>query len=52
MSEETSNTGATDLQDELIMCYVSKKMVPLSETVEVDYGNNKKYRVLPKYIKY
>ena len=35
-----------------IMCYVSKKMVPIDETVEISYGGNKKYRVLPEYVKY
>lgn len=35
-----------------IMCYVSKEMVPLSQTVEVEYGGGKKFRVLPKYLKF
>lgn len=35
-----------------IMCFVSKEMVPINETVEVEYGPGKKVRVLPKYIKY
>lgn len=60
MSEETTTTEATEAteaaepaaSEELIMCYVSKQMVPISETVEVLYGGQKKYRVLPKYIKY
>jgi hypothetical protein len=53
MSDETTTTAPeTKESEELIMCYVSKKMVPMSETVEVTYGANKKYRVLPKYIQY
>ncbi len=48
---ETTETEASE-PEELIMCYVSKKMVPLSETVEVKYGGNKKFRVLPRYVKY
>lgn len=35
-----------------IMCFVSKDMVPTSETVEIEYSSGKTVRVLPKYIKY
>lgn len=35
-----------------IMCFVSKEMVPINETVEILYGPGKKVRVLPKFIKY
>lgn len=35
-----------------IMCFVSKKMVLLSDTVEVEYSPGKKVRVLPKYVKF
>jgi hypothetical protein len=55
MSEETTTDTADATpaeQEELIMCYISKKMVPISETVEVKYGATKKYRVLPKFVKY
>ncbi len=48
----SENETAVPVKEELIMCYVSKQMVPISETVEVKYGPKKKYRVLPKYIKY
>jgi GTP cyclohydrolase I len=34
------------------MCFVSKEMVPINETVEVQYMPGKKVRVLPKYIRY
>jgi len=49
MSEETQNKAGSD---ELVTCYVSKKLVPVSDTVEVQYGPGKKHRVLPKYVKY
>jgi len=58
MAEETNTEVNADApaekkeKEQLIMCYISKQMVPISETVEVAYGDNKKYRVLPKYIKY
>ena len=35
-----------------IMCFVSKEMVPINETVELEYMPGKKVRVTPKYIKY
>jgi len=35
-----------------IMCFVSKEMVPINDTVEIEYGPGKKVRVLPKFIKY
>lgn len=35
-----------------IMCFVSKEMVPINETIEIEYKPGKKVRVLPKFIKY
>lgn len=35
-----------------IMCYVSKMMVPKSQTVEVEYAPGKKVWVLARYIKF
>lgn len=35
-----------------IMCFVSKQMVPINETIELEYKPGKKVRVLPKFIKY
>lgn len=40
-----------EVSEQKIMCFVSKKMVPISETVEVEYMPHKKVNVLPKYIK-
>jgi hypothetical protein len=53
MAEETTTTVETPVADEQkIMCFVSKKMVPMSQTVEVEYMPHKKVRVLPQYIKF
>jgi hypothetical protein len=49
MSTDTQNETKAE---EKVMCYVSKKLVPISETVEVQYSADKKYRVLPRYVKY
>jgi hypothetical protein len=49
MAEETKTE---ETKKELVMCYISKQTVPVSETVEVQYSADKKYRVLPKYIRY
>lgn len=35
-----------------IMCFVSKEMVPINETVELEYMPGKKVRVLPRFIKF
>jgi len=43
---------AAPVDEPKIMCYVSKKMVPKSKTVEVEYSSGKKVWVLAKYIKY
>ncbi len=57
MSEETAapeqEPKAEIKQDEQkIMCFVSKKMVPISQTIEIEYMAHKNVRVLPRYIKY
>jgi hypothetical protein len=53
MSTENPTPTAPDApSDEQIMCYISKKMVPMSETVEVQYSPGRKYRVLARYIRY
>jgi hypothetical protein len=48
--DQAEETPKADEQK--IMCFVSKKMVPISETVEVEYMPHKKVRVLPHYIRY
>lgn len=52
MSEETATEPVEQKNEQKIMCFVSKKMVPISETVEVEYMPHKKVQVLPKYIRY
>lgn len=55
---EDAETDASEEEEEergggqKIMCFVSKDMVPINETVEIEYMPGKKVRVLPKYIKY
>lgn len=54
--EEASEEGEDEEEEsrggQKIMCFVSKEMVPINDTVEIEYGPGKKVRVLPKYIKY
>ena len=45
MADETQS----DKKEETVVCFISKKTVPVSETVEVQYGPGKKYRVLARY---
>lgn len=56
MAEETPNVPTDDeakkLSGEKIMCFVSKQMVPIEDTVELEVQEHKKVRVLPKYVKY
>ena len=35
-----------------IMCFVSKRMVPIEDTEEVEYSPGTSYRVAKKYIRY
>lgn len=52
-AEETKEAPAAPKPSEQkIMCFVSKQMVPINETVEVEYAPGKKVRVMPKYVKY
>lgn len=50
MAEPTTAEG-TEEKSQKIMCFISKQMVPLSETVEIEYAPRKKVRVLPRYVK-
>ena len=59
---ETTDTDLEDLEDaeeatkeysgRKIMCFVSKRMIPIEDTVEVEYANGKSYRVMEQYIRY
>jgi len=51
--QEIEETPEAPVEDEpKIMCYVSKRMVPKSKTVEVEYAPGRKVWVLSKYIHY
>lgn len=50
--EVTSTEETKQYSGEKIMCFVSKKMVAIEDTVELEVQPHKKVRVLPKYIKY
>lgn len=54
MADETKKEEGAEVKkaEQKIMCFVSKQMVPLNETVEVEYAPGKKVRVLPKYVKF
>ncbi len=43
---------AKQYSGEKIMCFVSKQMVAIEDTIELEIQPHKKVRVLPKYIKY
>jgi hypothetical protein len=49
---ETTNEGGenTEYSGRKIMCFVSKRMVPVEDTVEVTYSAGKSYRVLKRYV--
>jgi len=51
-TEEGAEEAAPEKDEQKIMCFVSKQMVPISQTVEIEYAPRKKVRVLPKYIKF
>ena len=48
----TTEAPAPIVEEPRIMCYVSKEMVPMSETVEVEYESGKSFRVMPKFLKH
>lgn len=53
MTEETVQPAeAVEEKSQKIMCFVSKQMVPLDSTIEIEYAPRKKVRVLPRYVKY
>ncbi len=51
-AQEEEEEEKKQYSGEKIMCFVSKQMVPIEETVELEVQEHKKVRVLPKYIKY
>ncbi len=52
VTEEEEAAPEKQYSGEKIMCFVSKKMVPIEDTVELEIQPHKKVRVLPRYIKY
>ncbi len=57
MAEGTADTKDQEeekpkVAEQRIMCFVSKQMVPMGDTVEVEYSPGKKVRVLPQYVKF
>ncbi len=53
MAEQVpAESGEETKASEKIMCFVSKQMVAIEDTVEVEYQGHKRVRVLPQYIKY
>ncbi|MFW5966238.1 MAG: hypothetical protein ACOCV2_01915 [Persicimonas sp.] len=59
-NEQTESASAEDAEQteeerrggQKIMCFISKEMVPINETVELEYMPGKKVRVMPEFIKY
>jgi hypothetical protein len=49
---EESSEGQQASGGQKIMCFVSKEMVPINQTVELEYMPGKKVRVLPRFVKY
>lgn len=50
--EQEEEVEKKQYSGEKIMCFVSKQMVPIEDTVELEVQEHKKVRVLPKYVKY
>ena len=48
---ETNTTEEITKEEEIVICYISKREVPISETIEVEYQPGVRHRVLPKYIR-
>ncbi len=52
MAEQNAVEGEETKTSEKIMCFISKQMVAIEDTVEIEYQGHKRVRVLPQYIKY
>ncbi|MBA2661066.1 MAG: hypothetical protein H0U74_02130 [Bradymonadaceae bacterium] len=52
MADESKEGTEETKASEKIMCFISKQMVAIEQTVEIEYQGHKRVRVLPKYIKY
>ncbi len=53
VGEETEGEeGGKEYSGRKIMCFISKKMVPIEDTLEIEYSAGKSYRVLEKFVRY
>ncbi len=50
--EQVEEEPQKQYSGEKIMCFVSKEMVPIEDTVELEVQEHKKVRVLPRFIKF
>lgn len=50
--EEAAAAEVKEYSGRKIMCFVSKRMVPIEDTVEVEYSPGKSYRVLGQYVRF
>lgn len=50
--QQAAEQEERDTGGQKIMCFVSKEMVPINQTVELEYMPGKKVRVMPKYVKF
>jgi uncharacterized protein YxjI len=53
-TDTQTNTDAAPVEysGRQIMCFVSKKMVPIEDTVEVEYAKGQTFQVLRRYVRY
>lgn len=49
-AEAQDDTPEKEYSGRQIMCFVSKRMVPIEDTEEVEYSPGKSYRVLSRYL--
>lgn len=49
-AQEAQEAPEKEYSGRQIMCFVSKRMVPIEDTEEVEYSSGKSYRVLSRYL--
>lgn len=50
--DEDDDTPKKEYSGRRIMCFVSKRMVPVEDTVDVEYAPGTAYKVHERYIRY
>jgi hypothetical protein len=50
--EEDDGTPKKEYSGRRIMCFVSKRMVPVEDTIDVEYAPGTSYKVHERYIHY